>query len=49
MFASKKELAELKREIERMSASHNQLTELVLKQQQEIYELKNPKEPEYFG
>lgn len=42
MFISKKEFEKLKEHVQG-------LTELVLKQEEEINKLKKPKEPEYFG
>lgn len=49
MFPSKKEFERLQKEVASLSEAHNRLVDTVLKQQDEIYELKKPKEPEYFG
>lgn len=49
MFASKKELDRVKKELEKLSKAYVELSDVVFFQQQEINELKKPKEPEYFG
>lgn len=49
MFASKKELDRVKKELEKLSKAYEELSDVVFFQQQEINELKKPKEPEYFG
>lgn len=49
LFTSKKEIESLKKDIKNLSITVDRLTDLVLVQQDEINELKKPKEPEYFG
>lgn len=49
MFTSKKEIEKLRKDLSALSEAHNRLVNTVVKQQEEINELKKPKEPEYFG
>lgn len=49
MFPSKKEVEMLRKELTALSEAHNRLVNTVVRQQEEINELKKPKEPEYFG
>ncbi|WP_161491006.1 hypothetical protein [Anoxybacillus sp. UARK-01] len=49
MLISKKEFEELKKKVEEQEQIINNMINHLVKLQQEVNELKKPKEPQYFG
>lgn len=49
MLATKKDVEKLKEEFQALSEAYNSLVTTVINQQEEINELKKPKEPEYMA